>query len=164
MMNYETSYKTLCEFEKSYLENFVEKEDGKIEFSLLHLDENEKPFLTTSITYHSFEELFEKQYKDAFVNSLESLDIKELDNHLGNGTLDRILDKDASIRSRYAEITKERDLDNDGTPDRIDMDDTKNAVQTVGDLAAVKNATNKETQTGNEKKENIHTKRYDRGR
>ncbi|PEQ04864.1 hypothetical protein CN585_16715 [Bacillus toyonensis] len=163
-MSNETSYKTLCEFEKSYLENFVEKEDGKIEFSLFHLDENEKPFLTQSITYHSFEELFEKQYKNAFVNSLESLDIKELDNHLGNGTLDPILARDNSIRSRYEEITKERDLDIDGSPDRIDMDDTKNTVQTVGDLSTVKNATNKEIQTGNEKKEKIKPKHYDRGR
>ncbi|MGG0447817.1 hypothetical protein ABEZ87_27630 [Bacillus mycoides] len=46
----------------------------------------------------------------------------------------------------YEQITKERDLDNDGTPDRIDIDDTNNAVQTIGDRDKVKNATNKETQ------------------
>ena len=37
------------------------------------------------------------------------------------------------FRMHYEQITKERDLDNDGTPDRIDIDDTNNAVQTIGD-------------------------------
>lgn len=40
-------------------------------------------------------------------------------------------------------INKERDLDNDGVPDRIDIDDNRNAVQTVSDQFKVGNNTEK---------------------
>ncbi len=155
----EISYKTLCEFEKSFLENFKEKDDGNIEFSSFNLEDKERMFPTQSITYTSFKDLFEEQYKDAFLTSIESLDLKEIDNKLGAGTLDTIMARDPIIRIRYEEITKERDLDNDGTPDRIDIDDTKNSVQTVGDLDKVKNSTNKETEEDNEEKKEKKTKR-----
>ncbi|QWG92843.1 hypothetical protein [Bacillus mycoides] len=155
----ESSYRTLCEFEKSFLENFKEKDDGNIEFSSFNLDDKERMFPTQSLTYTSFKDLFEDQYKDAFLTSIESLDLKEIDNKLGPGTLDTIMARDTIIRTRYEEITKERDLDNDGTPDRIDIDDTKNSVQTVGDLDKVKNSTNKETEEDNEEKKEKKTKR-----
>ncbi|MGR5968597.1 hypothetical protein ACT7C1_11565 [Bacillus paranthracis] len=65
----------------------------------------------------------------------------------------------------FLEHFKERDVDNDGTPDRIDIDDTKNAVQTVGDLNKIKNATSKEIQEENERRTGKKTKsnRHDRG-
>lgn len=155
----EISYKTLCEFEKSFLENFKEKDDGNIEFSSFNLEDKEKISPTQSITYTSFKDLFEEQYKESFLTSIESLDLKEIDNKLGAGTLDTILARDPIIRIRYEEITKERDLDNDGTPDRIDIDDTKNSVQTVGDLDNVKNSTNKETEEDNEDNEEKKAKK-----
>ncbi|PEI44658.1 hypothetical protein [Bacillus pseudomycoides] len=154
-----TSYRTLCEFEKSFLENFKEKDDGNIEFSSFDLEDKEKRFPIQSITYTSFKDLFEEVYKDSFLTSIESLDLKELDNKLGSATLNTIMARDPIIRTRYEEITKERDLDNDGTPDRIDIDDTKNSVQSVGDLDKVKNATNKETQEDNEDKKEKKTRR-----
>ncbi|PFX36780.1 hypothetical protein COL32_27835 [Bacillus pseudomycoides] len=154
-----TSYRTLCEFEKSFLENFKEKDDGNIEFSSFDLEDKEKRFPIQSITYTSFKDLFEEIYKDSFLTSIESLDLKEIDNKLGGGTLDTIMARDPIIRMRYEKITKERDLDNDGTPDRIDIDDTKNSVQTVGDLDRVKNSTNKETEEDNEEKKEKKTKR-----
>ncbi|MFE6139479.1 hypothetical protein [Bacillus sp. NPDC057893] len=147
-----TSYKTLCEFEKSFFENFKEKDNGNIEFTSFDLEDTERKVPIQSITYTSFKDLFEEQYKDSFLTSIESLDLKELDNKLGASTLETIMARDPIIRIRYEEIIKERDLDNDGTPDRIDIDDTKNSVQTVGDLDKVKNSTNKETQEDNEEK------------
>ncbi|HGH1673606.1 hypothetical protein [Bacillus thuringiensis] len=147
-----TSYRTLCEFEKSFLENFKEKDNGNIEFTSFDLEDKERKFPIQSITYTSFKDLFEEQYKDSFLTSIESLDLEELDNKLGAGTLETIIARDPIIRIRYEEITKERDLDNDGTPDRIDIDDTRNSVQTVGDLDKVKNSTNKETEEDNEEK------------
>ncbi|MDA2074204.1 hypothetical protein PDM84_29635 [Bacillus cereus] len=148
----EIPYRTLCEFEKSFLENFKEKNDGNIEFSSFNLEDKERMFPSQVITYTSFKELFEEQYKESFLTSIESLDLKEIDTKLGPGTLDTIMAKDPIIRMRYEEITKERDLDNDGTPDRIDIDDTKNSVQTVGDLDKVKNSTNKEIEEDNDEK------------
>lgn len=41
---------------------------------------------------------------------------------------------------KKSKLTKEKDLDNDGVPDRIDIDDTRNSVQTVKDLDAFKNS------------------------
>lgn len=155
----EISYRTLCEFEKTFLENFKEKDDGNIEFSSFNLEDKERMFPTQSITYTSFKDLFEEHYKESFLTSIESLDLKEIDSKLGAGTLDTIMAKDPIIRIRYEEITRERDLDNDGTPDRIDIDDTKNSVQTVGDLDKVKNSTNKETQEDNDGKNKNKTKR-----
>ena len=43
----------------------------------------------------------------------------------------------------YAESIKERDLDNDGIPDRIDIDDNRNSVQDVKDLGEVANNTDR---------------------
>ncbi|HDR8215281.1 TPA: hypothetical protein QC107_005755, partial [Bacillus cereus] len=142
----------LCKFEKSFLETFKEKDDGNIEFSSFNLEDKERMFPTQSITYTSFKDLFEEQYKKSFLTSIESLDLKEIDSKVGEGTLDTIIATDPIIRIRYEEITRERDLDNDGTPDRIDIDDTKNSVQTVGDLDKVKNSTNKEIEEENEEK------------
>lgn len=158
----EISYKTLCEFEKSFLEDFKKIDDGNIEFSSFNLEDKERTIPTQSITYASFKDLFDAQYKESFLTSIESLDLKEIDNKLGAGTLDTIIARDTMIRIRYEEITKERDLDNDGTPDRIDIDDTKNSVQTVGDLDRVKNSTNKETEEENEENEEKKGKRQKR--
>jgi hypothetical protein len=160
----EISYKKLCKFEKSFLETFKEKDDGNIEFSSFNLEDKERMFPTQSITYTSFKDLFEEQYKKSFLTSIESLDLKEIDSKVGEGTLDTIIATDPIIRIRYEEITRERDLDNDGTPDRIDIDDTKNSVQTVGDLDKVKNSTNKEIEEENEerkKREENKTKSHD---
>ncbi len=48
-----------------------------------------------------------------------------------------------SNNERQYNITKEKDLDNDGIPDRIDIDDTRNSVQTTSDLFEVGNRTDK---------------------
>lgn len=48
----------------------------------------------------------------------------------------------------YTNLIKEKDLDNDGIPERIDIDDTRNSVQTVSDLSEVGNKTQKHSQLG----------------
>ena len=48
-----------------------------------------------------------------------------------------------SNNERQYNITKEKDLDNDGIPDRIDIDDTRNSVQTTSDLYEVGNRKDK---------------------
>lgn len=71
-------------------------------------------------------------------------------------------------KNRYSKITinqkdnklrmknnKEKDLDNDGVPDRIDVDDTRNAVQTTSDLSEVGNKTNKESKQETKKRSAI---------
>lgn len=158
----EVSYKTVCAFEKSFLEHFKEKENGHIVFFSFDLEDTDRQFPTQSITYTSYQNLFEEQYKDAFLTSIEALDWKELHHTLGTGTLDTIMTQDATIRMHYEQITKERDLDNDGTPDRIDIDDTNNAVQTIGDRDKVKNATNKETQEDYADNAEKNEKRFNR--
>ncbi|WP_257209212.1 hypothetical protein [Bacillus toyonensis] len=123
------------------------------------MEDKEKTTPTQSITYTFFKDLFENQYKESCLTSIKSLDLKEINSKIGTGTLDTIMAKDPIIRIRYEEITRERDLDNDGTPDRIDIDDTKNSVQTVGDLDKVKSSTNKETEEDNEEKKEKKIKR-----
>ena len=57
--------------------------------------------------------------------------------------------------ARQYNITKEKDLDNDGIPDRIDIDDTRNSVQTTSDLYKVGNRTDK-THKDKQEKEQKH--------
>jgi len=160
----DASYRALCEFEKSFLEEIKEKNDGSIEFISFDFESKSKDrelFPSQSITYNSFKDLFDEQYKDSFLTSIESLDLEELDKKLGPDTLDTVMARDSIIRTRYEGIIKERDLDNDGAVDRIDIDDTKNSVQTVGDLDKVKNSTNKEIQKDSEDKTRRKQKSHD---
>ena len=133
----EASYKTVCAFEKVSWSISKKRKWSYCIFSF-DLEDTDRQFPTQSITYTSYQNLFEEQYKDAFLTSIEALDWKELHHTLGTGTLDTIMTQDATIRMHYEQITKERDLDNDGTSDRIDIDDTNNAVQTIGDRDKVK--------------------------
>ncbi|MBP2028984.1 hypothetical protein J2Z35_002822, partial [Acetoanaerobium pronyense] len=51
--------------------------------------------------------------------------------------LNAILDMENNAPSQdleNEEITKEKDLDNDGVPDRIDINDNDNSIQKVADL------------------------------
>ena len=61
--------------------------------------------------------------------------LKEKESRLAE--LNAILDMENNspgIDNQNEEITKEKDLDNDGVPDRIDIDDNDNSVQKVADL------------------------------
>lgn len=56
-------------------------------------------------------------------------------------------------------LTKERDLDNDGVPDRIDIDDTRNSVQTASDLNKVGNRTDETYKNLSDKKKSYQKKK-----
>ncbi|MEH7149628.1 PcfB family protein [Bacillus thuringiensis] len=52
----------------------LEKEEGHIVFCSFDLEDTDRQFPTQSITYTSYQNLFEEQYKDTFLTSIESLD------------------------------------------------------------------------------------------
>ena len=67
--------------------------------------------------------------------------------------LNAILDMEnngPAIEEKNEEFTKEKDLDNDGVPDRIDINDNDNSVQTSADYDIRHEKTNKTNKT-NEK-------------
>ncbi|WP_255290037.1 hypothetical protein [Bacillus thuringiensis] len=114
----------------------LEKEEVHIVFCSFDLEDTNRQFPTQSITYTSYQNLFEEQYKDAFLSSIEVLDWKELHHTLGTGTLNTIMAQDATIQMHVEQITKERDK--------------------------VKNATNKETQENYADNAEKNEKRFNR--
>lgn len=156
----ELAFQTLCEFERNFCESIYQNQNGAIvyEIDAARLSElenvaeiNLKDLDFSSVEYPSYQKLFEAKYKNKFLKNIAAISPKELYKKLGPGTLEVVSKKDQEIKTRYAESVKEIDLDNDGVPDRIDIDDTKNSVQTVADLDIVKNTTNKETNRDLEK-------------
>ena len=90
------------------------KVQGDLEDTFMQI-ENAKIEIETPFKYE--DTLKEKESRLAELNSI--LDMEN--NALG-------------IDNQNEEITKEKDLDNDGVPDRIDIDDNDNSVQKVADL------------------------------
>ena len=119
------------------LENISEDQLKELDFS--------------TVEYPSYERLFNSKYRDKFLKNVAAIRPKELERKLGRDTLNQVMKKDQEIKLRYAERIKEVDLDNDGVPVRIDIDDTKSRVQTVADLNIVKNTTSKDTNRDHEK-------------
>ena len=159
----ELAYRNLCEFEKNYCEDISVDSKGSVVYSidpvkLAELDnvteDDLKDLDFSTIEFPSYEKLFEEKYKGKFLKSVAAISPKELEKRLGRGTLDQAKKKDSDLKLRYAESIKEVDLDNDGVPDRIDIDDSKNSVQTVADLNIVKNSTSKDTSRDHERKGN----------
>lgn len=147
----EKSYKNICHFEKTFYEDITEKDDGTIEFKREHENDTKIDFQT----FNSYKELFESEYKELFLVNVEVLDFNDLNNHFQDNTLSVVSDSDLMVRSRMKDITKERDLDGDGVPDRIDINDNNVAVQTVGDLDLVKNSSSKEVEKEREKEHSV---------
>ena len=157
----ELAYQKLCEFERNYCESVYEDTSGSIIFTidpaklaeLENITENElKDLDFKTIEYPSYEKLFESEYKDKFLKNIAAISPNELEKRLGRGTLDEATKRDRDLKLSYAESIKEVDLDNDGVPDRIDIDDTRNSVQTVADLNILNNATNKDTSRDNDRR------------
>lgn len=166
----ELAYQKLCEFEKNYCEDIYLNTTGAVVYEinatrLAELENTEDhdlkelDFLTKenldlqTIEFPSYQTLFEAKYKNRFLKNLSAIKPNELQKKLGKDTLEVVAKGDHEIKAKYTEIIKEVDLDNDGVPDRIDIDDTKNSVQTVADLDIVKNLTSKETSKDQEKKQ-----------
>lgn len=150
----ELAYKKLCEFEQHYSEIIYKDSTGNIVYEvdpnklaeLESLSENDlKQYDFNTIEFPSYERLFESKYKQRFLKNIAAIQPREIEKKLGSETLNQATRRDRDLRERYLESINERDLDNDGVPDRIDIDDTRNSVQTVSDLNIVNNATSKET-------------------
>lgn len=135
-------YRKICEFEKSEYEDIATNDLKQILYKP-NIESDQK-----YIVYNSYFELYEKEFRDRFLKSLDCLYTKDITDSLGKDTLKYLAENDTIIQKRYSEVSKEIDLDNDGVPNRIDIDDTKNSVQTVDDLDKVGNSTNKEVQEG----------------
>lgn len=149
----ELAYKKLCEFEQHYCEVLYKDSSGNIVYDidptrlaeLENIPENDlKQYDFNTVEFPSYERLFESKYKQRFLKNIAAIQPKEIEKKLGSETLDQVLKRDRDLRERYLETIKERDLDSDGAPDRIDIDDTRNSVQTVSDLSIVKNTASKE--------------------
>lgn len=160
----EIAYKTVCEFEKSSYENIFVDEDNNVVLQIdkdhfLDLENNsaieqmsEQYFTPT--TYPSYKSLFTKRYKTNFERNVKAIHPELLKSEIGESNLLSIINEDERLKNRYLENVKEVDLDNDGIPDRIDIDDTRNSVQTTSDLSLVANSTDKETEKENKKQRN----------
>lgn len=158
----ETAYQKLCEFEKNYCENIYENANGSIVYEmnptrlaeLENVAEDElKNVDFSTIEYPSYKKLFEAKYRNKFLTNITAINSDELQKKLGKDTLETVAKNDSEIQKRYAKSIKEVDIDNDGVPNRIDIDDTKNSVQTISDLDIVKNLTSKETSRQEKKNE-----------
>lgn len=156
----ELAYKDVCKFEKSSYEKLDIDEDGAVVLTIdkemfLELDNSDKLAndFFEPVKYSSYKSLFNNRYRNNFKRNLTAINYRNLENELGKDTLSKVTANDHELKELNRRLTKERDLDNDGVPDRIDIDDTRNNVQTVKDLSAVKNSTSASTQRYNEKKE-----------
>lgn len=159
--NTELAYKKLCEFEQHYSEDIYKDSNGNIVYDidparlaeLENIPENDlKQYDFNTVEFPSYERLFESKYKQRFLKNVAAIQPKEIEKRLGSDTLDQTIKRERELRDSYLQRTKERDLDNDGVPDRIDIDDTRNSVQTTSDLGIVKNMASKETGRDQEKR------------
>lgn len=153
--DYDLPYKLAVDFEMTKFEELSRYDDGEILYKRF---ENGKE--VDSGMFESEELLFDLRFKDRFIDSLNSMDTKDLIEYFGQDNFDYIINNDPLLQKTYSKVEleekrildekndrerlKERDLDNDGSPDRIDVDDNRNAVQVVSDLDIVKSGTSKE--------------------
>lgn len=156
----ERAYQKLCEFERNYCEHIYEDSNGSVVYEidktrLAELENIDEDILRgldfSTVEYPSYQKLFEARYRNRFLRNVAAISPNELEKKLGRDTLENATQRDKDLRLKYAESIKEIDLDNDGVPDRIDIDDTRNSVQTVADLSIVKNSTDKETSRDRDK-------------
>lgn len=127
-------YKELCELEKRYYEEIYSKD------KMIFLKSDQEP----EKKYSSYKDLFEDQYKDSFNQHLKDLGLNRLSQNIGvtSDSLQKAI-KDSEL-----------DIDNDGTPDRIDIDSQRNSVQTVSDLNIVGNSYIKDFERVRDREEN----------
>lgn len=158
----ELAYKTVCDFEKSSYEEIFKDKNENIVYQLnkshyLELenlnehDIDEKMF--EPVKYPSYRKLFNTRYKERFQRNIRAINPHLLKSELGAENLFKVINQDEKLKSRYLDNLKELDLDNDGVPDRIDINDSRNAVQSNYDLNIVGNDTSKEVARAKRKEE-----------
>lgn len=151
----EMAYKTVCEFEKASYERVYVDEYNQVVFQIdkehfLELENAKEENIDNNIfqpmKYPSYKKLFNQRYKDVFSRNIKAIQPELLKNEIGEEKLMEVIKQDEQLRRRYLENIKERDLDNDGVPNRIDFDDNRNSIQVVSDLSLVNSSTDKETE------------------
>lgn len=81
-------------------------------------------------------------------------DTLKYDENLSKDKLIEVLERELKhSKEKLEKSIEEKDLDNDGIPDRIDIDDNRNEVQDVSDLSLVGNRTSKSSKKDKEIKE-----------
>lgn len=117
-------YERLCALEKRYYEDIY------TENNFVFLKSENEPIKK----YSSYKNLFDSEFKNSFLKHLDSV---------GSERICRFLEIEKSKLQDLIEID-EKDLDGDGTPDRIDYDKNRNTLQTVADTNLVNNSYRKE--------------------
>ncbi|UOE94772.1 hypothetical protein [Alkalihalobacillus sp. LMS39] len=160
----ELAYKTVCEFEKAKYERIYVDEHNQITYQVdkeqfLELEHHNEKDMDSSffspVKYPSYKNLFNQLYRRNFTRNVFAIQPELLKNEIGEDNLIGVIKQDEQLRRRYLKNVKEVDLDNDGVPDRIDIDDTRNSVQIVSDLSLVKSSTDKETERHNKRKDEL---------
>lgn len=152
----ERVYKKVCDFEKSHYETIDQLSDGSVSISdnsNSFFDSDQDNLEIDTTRYPSYKKAFHNRYEKSFKRNLSAVNLSLLKKEIGQENLNKIINADPELKKYYLEIHKELDLDNDGIPDRIDIDDTRNSVQTVSDLNLIKTSTNVNTERYNDKQE-----------
>lgn len=158
--NLELAYKTVCEFEKASYEKIYTDEHNQIVLEIdkdhflslegINEEEIDKSFFEP-MRFPSYRRLFHDRYKNIFSRNIKAIKPELLKDEIGEENLMEVINQDKQLKERYLENIREHDLDTDGIFDRIDIDDTRNSVQTVADLSLVNNSTDKETERYNKR-------------
>ena len=151
-------FKHLISFQLSHYED-VQEINFEDSYKLIYNSDIETD--TDLKTYSNYKDLWEQNFKSDFIEDLNNFTLKDLEeneelskvpnllNKLGKNYKD--INQSLINAKQYNKSKKEKDLDNDGVPDRIDIDDTRNSVQTVSNLNKVGNRTDKQEEKGREK-------------
>lgn len=138
-------YKHLTEFQLSHYEKVTEQSFPPFEKVVYSPDiENEE----NTKTFSNYKDLWETEFKNSFKDDFNNFTIEELENNeiltRANPNLINRLAKNyddigrelRNVRTAMESRSKEgeRDLDNDGIPERLDVDDNRIVAETVGDL------------------------------
>lgn len=156
---HDKDFKPLVSFQLSHYESV--KEVGIDDnYNLLYTADVEQE--DKIVAYSNYKDLWEKNFKNDFIEDFNNFTYEELeqDKELSKvpNLLNKlsknypIINKAVTHAKEYGKPIKEKDLDNDGVPDRIDIDDTRNSVQTTADLNKVGNRTDKHENNEKEKK------------
>ena len=159
---YDKDFKQLVSYQLSHYESVEEVEIGDTYKILYNPDLTEDRKLEV---YSNYKDLWEQNFKSDFIEDFNNFTLDDIESNEELNKVPNLLNKlssnDKDIRNavrsakEYRNSIKEKDLDNDGIPDRIDIDDTRNSVQTTSDLYEVGNRTDK-THKDQQEKEQKH--------
>lgn len=159
---YDKDFKQLVSYQLSHYESVEEVEIGDTYKVLYNPDLTEDRKLEA---YSNYKDLWEQNFKSNFIEDFNNFTLDDIESNEELNKVPNLLNKlssnDKDIRNavrfakEYRNSIKEKDLDNDGIPDRIDIYDTRNSVQTTSDLHEVGNRTDK-THKDKQEKEQKH--------